>query len=826
MEKFLTLLSILGVALGIGLFTGVKTASDRAVEVFEADVRGIDPHAEFEVIDISGIDFNEDIYKKVRETENSSFPVLSVVAYLPIVGDTINISGIDVIRMSRFLEGAGPGSEAFADIFREVDGVYVTHRFSERYSMGKGDFISADVYDGRYRLQIVGVFDGETLPANLVIMDLGNFQEYFGKTGLLSRLDVSADEDARERIRGLLPSNLLLQEKERIIENRKALLKSFRYNLQFVSFISILVGIFLLYNTVFISVVKRRTEIGILRGLGAGKKTIVGIFLIQGLVLGSVGSLLGIVLGQVFAYFSAAAIGSTISTMYSAVEVYDYLISWSDAAKALMLGLFVSFAASAVPAYEASRIRPNESAREGSFEGKYKKFHGLFSLAGLFFVVLGGALSLIDYHYMPFDFPFLAYAGILFIITGFTLFSPFYLSTALQVSKKLLEKFFGPTGTISGGDIRGNVYRFSVALMSVAISSALIVALLTLIFSFRNSLKEWIHKNISADVYIKPSSCVSNFCFFPLSEEVVGQVKQFPEVAAIDEFRTLAIDFRDGKIVAGFGNPDIGRTYPAETDTASRNDGTASTDHGRTVGISKYLSIKYGLKEGDPVEIPTPSGKREFVVRDVFSSYSTTSGFIYLDRKYLKEYWGLDDSTQLGVYLREGMDADGFIVELKRLLPPNYSLDIMNNEELRNRVMSIFNKTFSITYAIELISIIVSLMGVVNTILALVLERKREISIIRYLGGSWDQIRNMLVLSAGLLGICGIFLGLILGSAMSVIFISVVNKISFGWEIHFRFPVLPLFLVSCLLFLTTLGAGLIPSRVAKKIDPKRFISFE
>ncbi len=826
MEKFLTLLSILGVALGIGLFTGIKTASDRAVAVFESDVQGINPYAEQEIIDVSGIDFHEGIYRKVRETENDSFPVLSVTAYLPEMADTIYINGVDIVRMSGFLKGAGPGTKGYADIFRKIDGAYVTRRFAERYSLGIGDFLNAEVYDGKYRLEIVGIFERRTLPANLAIMDLGNFQEYFSKTGSLSRIDVSGDNYTLEKIRGLLPPNLVLEKKERIIDNRKALLKSFRYNLQFVSFISILVGIFLLYNTVFISVVKRRTEIGILRGLGAGKKTVIGIFLIQGLILGSVGSFLGIILGQIFAYFSAAAIGGTISAMYRAVEIYDYLISWSDAAMALMLGLFVSFAASAVPAYEASRIRPNESAREGSFEGKYRKFLGLLSFAGLFFVGLGSLVSFIDYHYTPFDFPFLSYAGILFIITGVTLCSPFYLSTSLKVSKKLLERFFGPTGKISGGDISGNVYRFSVALMSVAISSALIVALLTLIFSFRNSLREWIHRNIAADVYVKPSSCVSNFCFFPLSEGVVEQIKQLPEVAAVDKFRTLSIDFRGRKIVAGFGNPDIGRTYPGEIEPASPYGGAPPTGRGRTIGVSKYLSIKYGLKVGDRIEIPTPSGNRKFLVRDVFSSYSTTSGFIYLDRKYLKEFWGLDDSTQLGIYLKKSADPESFIIELKRLLLPNYSLDIMNNKELRIRVMSIFNKTFSITYAIELISIIVSLIGVVNTILALVLERKREISIIRYLGGSWVQIRNTLLVSAGLVGICGIFLGLILGSAMSIILIRVVNKISFGWEIHFRFPLIPLFLISGLLFVTTLGAGLIPARVAKRIDPKRFISFE
>ena len=118
-------------------------------------------------------------------------------------------------------------------------------------------------------------------------MDIGNFQEYFGKTGYLTRIDLFSDEKTAERIRTVLPSHLCIEKKEELFNNQKALIASFQYNLQFGSLIAILAGIFLLYNTVFISVIKRRTEIGILRGLGTDKKTVILLFAVQGLVLGT-----------------------------------------------------------------------------------------------------------------------------------------------------------------------------------------------------------------------------------------------------------------------------------------------------------------------------------------------------------------------------------------------------------------------------------------------------------------------------------------------------------------------------------------------------------
>src|SRR5208337_3292 len=236
---------------------------------------------------------------------------------------------------------------------------------------------------------------------------------------------------------------------------------------------------------------------------------------------------------------------------------------------------------------------------------------------------------------MPFSFPFLAYVGILLILLGFTLSSPLYFSTILKIFKKPAA-VLGVTATLAWGDMRGSTYRFSVALMSVAISTSLIISLLILIFSFRNSLKLWISQNIAADIYIKPVSCSSNFCFFPLSDDISSIVKSFPEVKGIDRFRTLHLDFHGRKVVAGFADIAAQMLYaPGHHDSTIRMRDEQLLNK-RQVSISNYLSIKYGLKPGDRIELSTPQGTRSFTIYSTFSSYSTTSGFIFLDRKWLK----------------------------------------------------------------------------------------------------------------------------------------------------------------------------------------------
>jgi putative ABC transport system permease protein len=816
-EKFFTFLSVTGIALGIGLFWGVKIASDRAVDSFEAHIQGLNPGVNYEVVNPWGIDFDEGLYKQVRTVEEESFPVIRANGYLPRLGEAVEINGIYTVKGLRFLESSKNIRYDFENFFRKLNGVLITKKFADRHRIVSGDLLRASVYDREYALHVVDILDAPTVPPHMLFMDIGNYQEYFGKSGLLTKIDLSTDEKTARRIQEALPSHLLIEDKTEVMDRRKSLVASFRYNLQFVTLLAVLVGVFLLYNTIFISVIKRRTEIGILRGLGMGKKTVVVVFTIQGLILGFAGSVIGIFLGQAFTYFSIMAVQKTISAIYSTVSVSDFMISAGDALKAIMLGLFVSLIASVIPAAEAAKVKPNESSREGSLERKLRSYHKALSILGPLCIVSGGLFALIDYLYTPYDFPYLAYVGILLFILGCTLISPVYLSLVLKILKKPVNRLFKALGKITVGDIEGSL---------VAISSALIIALLPSIYSLKRSFTEWLDQFIIADVYIKPASCTSNYCFQPLSDEVVKTVASFPEVEDMGRFRALPVDVFGQKVIAGFGDSAIWRKHGKKETFSSDGEERPATEMRKTASISDYLKVKYHLQIGDEIEIGTPEGKVKFFVRYSSISYSTTSGFIYLDRHWLREFWGLDDATQISLYLREGVDVEQFMAKLKRELPNEYALEMTNNRELRENSLAIFDKSFALTYAIEVIAIVISLIGVLNMLLILVLEKKREISIIRYLGGSWDQIRKIIILSAGIVAVGGLLLGTFMGPVIGMVIIHVINKISFGWEVSFRAPYLYLFILMVLLFITTLTAGIIPSKAARKIDPKAFISFE
>ncbi len=824
-ERFLTLLSMLGVALGIGLFMGVNVAANRAQQSFETNMRGLDPAFNYEVVDSSGSDFPEQVYEPVKAIAGKVLPVLTVNAYVPDADETIEINGIYTVKALAFIDATPGGRTDIEDFFKDRNGVLITRRFAQAHHIKQGDTLRAIAYSKGYRLKIAGVLDAPLLPGNRVFMDLGNFQDYFGKTGSLTRIDIAADEKTAEEIGRILPPGLEIEQKQKMIESQKSLVGSFRSNLRFVTFLAVLVGVFLLYNTVFISVVKRRKEIGILRGLGMDRKTAVALFSAQGMVLGFAGTLLGIVFGQVCAWFSIMAMEKTITRFYGALNVSGFLITWQEALRTVMLGLGVSLLASIVPALESAHIRPNESSQEGTAERAYQGRQWIFSVIGILFILCGGMISYIDFRFVPFDFPWLSYGGIVLLILGCTFNAPVYLGACLKALKRPLSALFKTGARIAVGDTRGNRYRFSLALMSVAVSSALIVATVASVHSFKTSFIDWIDTYITADMYIKPASCTSNFCFHPLPGEVVRSIEGLPGVETIGRFRALLVDFHGQKVVAGFGNssslwqyrPRISRSEKERLQRLARYP---------ELSISDYLAVKYGLKKGDIVELATPKGKVAFTVNNTSISYSTMSGFLYMDRRWLKEYWGLDDATQLSVYLAKGWDTGQFKKEIEKSLGGKYALEITDNAELRRDVLGIFDKSFALTYTIELIAIVISLIGVVNALLILVFERKREIAVLRYLGASWRQIRSVMALTAGILGSAGTVLGAVMGWAISIVITHVINKISFGWEVALRAPLLTLAALMALLIVATTAAGLVPAYLARKIDPKAFISFE
>jgi putative ABC transport system permease protein len=226
------------------------------------------------------------------------------------------------------------------------------------------------------------------------------------------------------------------------------------------------------------------------------------------------------------------------------------------------------------------------------------------------------------------------------------------------------------------------------------------------------------------------------------------------------------------------------------------------------------------------VSLHTPTGPIEFRVAGVFYDYATDGGKVVMDRGIYERYWQDDSLNALAIYVSPATDAEEVGERFMETLGRTHHLTLLSNNDLTQRILRIFDKTFAVTYALELIAILVALLGITNALLASIVERRRELAILRSIGGMSSHIRRIFLWESGYLGIIGTVFGCLAGLSLAFVLIRVVNMQSFGWSIHFGVPWV---LVGSAMIVTcgvSIAAGYVPARVAARVSVARELQCE
>jgi putative ABC transport system permease protein len=210
---------------------------------------------------------------------------------------------------------------------------------------------------------------------------------------------------------------------------------------------------------------------------------------------------------------------------------------------------------------------------------------------------------------------------------------------------------------------------------------------------------------------------------------------------------------------------------------------------------------------------------------DVYFDYSSERGTVLMDRGTLLKYLPDTTSTNAAVFVQAGVKPGRVRQEILEAAA-GHQLLIFSDSDLRAEAIRIFDRTFAITYALEAIAVLVAVMGVAGALLALVIDRRRELGLLRFLGASSKQIRKLILTEAGLFGLLANLAGLLLGYFLSLILIFVINKQSFGWTIRFHWPVAVLLGALTVVYAATVLAGLYPAEVAVKLNPLEVVHEE
>jgi putative ABC transport system permease protein len=369
--------------------------------------------------------------------------------------------------------------------------------------------------------------------------------------------------------------------------------------------------------------------------------------------------------------------------------------------------------------------------------------------------------------------------------------------------------------------------RTVITIAALMTALSMLTSISIMILSFRKTVDLWVEQSINGDVFIFPGSYSITGYSALLPIEVSRALPSLPGVKAVDSFRALEIEYQgqpaliasvDGEVFLNMkvirftkGNPKaILKQFAA----------------GQSILVTESFSLRHRVKTGDRIKLNTPKGERDFLISGVFYDYSTDWGMVLLEKKLFQTLWNDETFHSAGIYLKEGISQEAFKKTIRERYSKSYRLFVVSHRELRNEVFKIFDQTFTITYALEFIAIIVAILGIINSLNALIIERQRDIGIIRAVGGFRRQVEKVTLIEAGMIGFFSHILGLLCGFILSILLIYVINKQSFGWTIQFSIPLRSLIESWLIVMITSLGAGLIPARRAARMNTVESLRME
>jgi putative ABC transport system permease protein len=464
------------------------------------------------------------------------------------------------------------------------------------------------------------------------------------------------------------------------------------------------------------------------------------------------------------------------------------------------------------PAREAAALSPVEALSIGHLEDDSARSTGRWTAIGAGLLILAALLAYISLNYGP---ALLSFGVALFALLGFAFFVPM-----VSVAFSRWMKPSAVMARIAFGHFAQSLHRTSMAIASLVVALAMVVGISTMIFSFRTTVQDWLTRSVQADIAIGPAANLVLGNREMVRPEVEQIVAATPHVH-YDSFRELRVTLNGQQVKLVSARLSVTRDIEKIGFTQGNADDAfdAAIKQGDVI-VSQPFFRRFHLGLGDTISLATPTGQRNFRIAGVYTDYTTEGGVILVDWNTYRKFWQDTAINGIGVYIdkNSGVDPKQLQADLRAKIAPYGDYLIKSNQELRDQVFRIFDQTFSVTYILQTIGIIVSALGIFLSLTILVAERRREISILRAIGASQGQIEAMVLWEAGIIGLLGSLLGIAAGLALAWILSFVINVSFFGWTIAWATPWRFLLTLPIAVIAAALVAGYGPARQAAHLD--------
>ena len=821
-----TLLTAVGIVLGVGIVFGVLTLSGTMSGTFQQLFSRAYGSADLTVTAAGGSGgFDEGTVEEIRTTQGvaSAAPRYAVAASL--ILDKKTEAGLPEIQSMR-LFGVEPESAELATGFELTKGRFprdgreltIDGAAAEGAGLGVGDKVTLGTPAGPREAEVVGLLripGGSFGGLAFGMAPLPFVQDAFDKPGQVSGIAVEAAEgtavgELRERLDGELGEGLQAERSETRTQEVTSQLQGFRLALLFFAGTALFVGAFLVFNALSMTVLERTRELGMLRALGSTRAMIARSVIIEAALLGVFGSVLGVLFGYGMAKGLVYLFGRAFL-----FEITTLILSPFALVSAVCVGMVVTVAAALYPALRAGRVSPVEAMRSRSGGGGRRKASVVGPILGLVLVGVGVPWIYFLAKNLSADLDGLVYAsgiaGVIAAFLGVSLLIPVLVRPLAALFSPLLRLLFGVEGRMAAANATRNRGRTALTASALMVGISLVVAFSALGGSLLGSIRDYLDSSLGSDYVIQPTEQTSDAGFSEALPRKVGAVE------GVERTTSIVSTFRRSgeKVDIVFG---VDRNYPkifrAELAPGARPDAFSRLEEGGAL-IGKQLAASRKLGVGDAVELPGPKGTKTYPIVGVLENDLVGGGSgVYLSKGVLARDFNETESEFLAVKAEPGSDRGEISEGIGRVLRDYPQFTLYSNAEWKARIEGDFNRQYVFFYAIMGVSVAVSAFGVVNTLSMSVFERTREIGILRAIGTTRLQIGRLIIDEGVVISLIGCLVGVVLGSLLGYLFVQ--GSGAGGFEIEFYYPRLPA--LAALLSGLFIGvfAGLLPARSASR----------
>ncbi len=828
-------LIVLAVALGVAVVLAIDLAGDAATGSFRSSMETLAGDNDLEIIASGGVP--EDV---VATLASLPYPIrisprLEDFAVIANTKKSLPLIGLDLVaEAGAFKENPAAGTNpsqpqgAPMETFEHLgdsDAIWVGASLGRR----PDDRLQLLINDRVREYTVRGVYPDSNGNESAIVMDIAAAQFACTRYGRVDRILLKVPrtpglEEWTRRFRAVLPAGVDVRPQGTGTNENRRMLAAFRWNLRLLSYISLVVGAFLIYNAISVSVVRRRPDIGIVRALGAGRAAILAAFVGEAACFGLAGALIGLPLGRFMATGAVRLMSATVESLYVSSRPGPIELDVTSIFLALAIGVGVAVLSAYSPAREASMVSPVEAMARGrrEYDVRVQKTRDLW-----WALVLGLLATAAARVPAVAGKPLFGYLAAILLVAGSALAIPAFAAALTSLSSRFIGKLLGIEAMLASRSLAASLRRTSVLVGALSTAIAMMTSVGIMVGSFRETVMLWMNDRLPADLYLRPAGGPAADRHPTISLDLAQKIEALPGVEAVARLRAYEISYDGMPVTLASIDPqalrksrrsDFFSGRPIEQVLAELRDSNA-------VIVSEPFTYKHHVRAGDSIALSLGAAQATFRIADVYYDYSSERGNIVMSRSTMLRYLPDPTPSNLAVYVAPATQVETVRVEIEQAAAGHRVL-MFSNRDLCAEAIRIFDRTFAITYALEAVAVIVAVMGIAGALLALVIDRRRELGLLRFLGAATGQVRKLILVEAGLLGLLANLAGLALGFTLSLILIYVINKQSFGWTIRFHWPVEVLFGALTVVYGATVLAGLYPAQVAVRLNPLEVVHEE